>query len=176
MKFKRKNGIIFWTTGISGSGKSTLNKLIYPFIKKKFGPTLLLSGDDLRKTFQFNEYDKNYRLKVGKQYTNFLKLISKYKINVLFSVVGLFNELHKFNKKNLKNYVEIFIDANFKKTEIRKQKFFYKKKISNVWGRDIRPEFPKKPHIIIKNNYEKSIYTLSKELKKKINNLKINFI
>ena len=175
MKFKRQSGIIFWTTGISGSGKSKLNKIIYPFIKKKFGPTLLLSGDDLRKIFQLNKYDKNYRLKVGKQYTSFLKLVSKYKINVLFSVVGLFNELHKFNRKNLKNYVEIFINANFKKTEIRKQKFFYKKKIKNVWGRDIIPEFPKKPNIIIKNNYKKSIGTLSKELIKKIDNLNINF-
>jgi adenylylsulfate kinase-like enzyme len=175
MKFKRENGIVFWTTGISGSGKSKLNKKIHPYIKKKFGPTLLLSGDDLRKIFQLNKYEKDYRLKIGKQYTNFLKLISKCKINVLFSVVGLFNELHKFNKKNLNNYIEIFIDANFKKTEIRKQKFFYKKKTNNVWGRDIRPEFPKKPHIIVKNNYKKSINILSKELIKKIDDLKINF-
>ena len=53
MKIKKKFGIVFWTTGISGSGKSTLNKNIYKFINKNFGPTLIISGDDLRKTFKF---------------------------------------------------------------------------------------------------------------------------
>jgi adenylylsulfate kinase-like enzyme len=73
-------------------------------------------------------------MKVGKQYTKLLRIFIANKINVLFSAVGLFHELHKYNRKQLKNYIEIFIDANFKKTEIRKQKFFYKTKINNVWS------------------------------------------
>ena len=176
MKINKKYGIVFWITGISGSGKSTLSKSIYPFIKKKFGPTIILSGDNLREIFKLNKYDKNYRMKVGKQYTKFLKLISLNKINILFSVVGLFHELHKYNRKQLKNYIEIFIDANFKKTELRKQKSFYKTKINNVWGRDIKPEYPKNPHIVIKNNFQKNKSFLSMELIKKINKLRFKFI
>ena len=128
MRLYRKYGIIFWITGISGSGKTTLSKKIYPFIKKKFGPTIILSGDNLRKIFKLNKYDKYNRMQIGKQYTKLLRLIIANKVNVLFSVVGLFHELHKYNRKQLKNYIEILIDANFKKTELRKQKFFYKKK------------------------------------------------
>jgi adenylylsulfate kinase-like enzyme len=176
MRLDKKYGIVFWITGISGSGKTTLSKSICPFIKKKFGSTVLLSGDNLRRIFKLNRYEKNYRKQLGKKYTLFLKHISANKINILFSVVGLFEELHIFNRKHLRNYIEIFIDANLKKTEKRKEKFFYRKKTKNVWGKDIKPEFPKKPHIIIKNNYKKSINTLSKELIKKINDLKINFI
>ena len=115
-------------------------------------------------------------MKVGKQYTKILKLISLNKINILFSVVGLFHELHKYNRKQLKNYIEIFIDANFKKTELRKQKSFYKTKINNVWGRDIKPEYPKNPHIVIKNNFQKNKSFLSMELIKKINKLRFKFI
>ena len=115
-------------------------------------------------------------MQVGKKYTKFLKLIISNKVNVLFSVVGLFHELHKYNRKKLKNYVEILIDSNFKKTELRKQKFFYKNKINNVWGRDIEPEYPKKPHIVLKNNFKKNKNSLSKELIKKINNLRFKFI
>ena len=176
MKIYKKYGIVFWVTGISGSGKTTLSRKIYPFVKKKFGPTIILSGDNFRKIFKLNRYDKNYRMQLGKQYTKLLRFIVANKINVLFSVVGLFQALHIYNRKQLKNYIEILIDSNFKKTELRKQKFFYKNKINNVWGKDIKPEFPKKPHIIIKNNYKKSINTLPKELIKKINDLKINFI
>lgn len=173
MKFNKKHGLVFWVTGISGSGKTTLSKSIYPFIKKNFGSTILLSGDNLRRIFKLNRYEKNYRKQLGKKYTLLLKHISANKINILFSVVGLFHELHKYNRKHLKNYVEIFIDASFKKTEHRKQKFFYKKKINNVWGRDIVPEYPKNPDIVIKNNFNKSIKLLSEELIKKITDLKI---
>jgi adenylylsulfate kinase len=176
MEFNKKYGLVFWITGISGSGKSTLSKKIHSHIKKKFGPTILLSGDNLRKIFKFNQYDKNYRLIIAKKYTGLVKLISANKINVLFSVVGLFHELHKYNRKNLKNYVEIFIDADFKKTKLRKEKFFYKKITNNVWGGDIIPEYPKNPHITIKNNFLKSKDTLCKELIGKIKNLKIKFI
>jgi adenylylsulfate kinase len=176
MKLNKKYGVVFWVTGISGSVKTTLSKSIYPFIKKNFGSTILLSGDNLRRIFKLNRYEKNYRKELGKKYTLLLKHISANKINILFSVVGLFHELHRYNRKHLKNYVEIFIDASFKKTEQRKQKFFYKKKINNVWGRDIVPEYPKNPHIILKNNFKKNKNSLSFELIKKINNLRFKFI
>jgi len=176
MKIYKKYGIVFWVTGISGSGKTTLSKSIYSFIKNKFGPTILLSGDNLRSIFKLKKYDKNSRLNIGIRYTRILKLIISNKINVLFSVVGLFNKLHKYNRVNLKNYVEILIEANFKKTAERKEKYFYKKKTNNIWGKDIKPEYPKKPDIKIKNDFKKSKKFLTKELIKKIEKLKIKYI
>ena len=38
------------------------------------------------------------------------------------------------------------------------------------------PEDPKKPHIVLKNNFKKNKNSLSKELIKKINNLRFKFI
>ena len=176
MTIRRKYGVVFWITGISGSGKTSLSREICPFVKKNFGPTIILSGDNLRRIFKLHKYDKSYRIQIGKQYTKLLRLIIANKVNVLFSVVGLFHELHRYNRAQLKNYIEIFIDSSFKKTEMRKQKFFYKKKTNNVWGRDIKPEYPKNPHIILKNNFQKTKKYLSIELIKKINNLKFKFI
>jgi adenylylsulfate kinase len=176
MKMHKKYGIVFWITGISGSGKSMLSKNIYSFIKKKFGKTIILSGDNLRRIFKLNKYDKETRLQNGKNFSNLLNLISRSKVNLLFSVVGLFHELHNYNRKNIKNYIEIFIDSDFKKAELRGQKYFYKKNTINVWGRDIKPELPKKPHITIKNNFKKSKNSLSTELRNKINNLNIKFV
>ena len=176
MYLKKNYGIVFWITGISGSGKSMLSKNIYTFIKKKFGKTVILSGDNLRRIFKLNKYDKESRFQNGKNFSDLLNLISRNKVNLLFSVVGLFHELHNYNRKNIKNYIEIFIDADFKKVELRRQKYFYKKNTINVWGRDIKPELPKKPHITIKNNFKKNKKSLSIELKNKINNLNIKFI
>ena len=47
-KINKNKGLIFWITGISGSGKTTLSKKISNFVKKNYGPTLVISGDDLR--------------------------------------------------------------------------------------------------------------------------------
>ena len=52
MKKKRRDprkGILFWVTGLSGSGKTTISKKIVKDIEKLYGPTLLISGDDIRK-------------------------------------------------------------------------------------------------------------------------------
>ena len=51
----RKKGFVFWITGLSGSGKTTLGKNIKDFIQKKYGPTLLIHGDDIRNIFNFKK-------------------------------------------------------------------------------------------------------------------------
>ena len=51
-------GILFWVTGLSGSGKSSIAKKIWPTIKRKFGPTILVNGDDMRSIFKLNKYDR----------------------------------------------------------------------------------------------------------------------
>ena len=48
------------------------------------------------------------------------------------------------------------------------KKYFYRVKTSNVWGNDLKPEFPKKPDIIIHNNFKKSTAQLTSLLLSKI--------
>tara|TARA_B110000971_G_C19602616_1_gene316782 strand:- start:198 stop:353 length:156 start_codon:yes stop_codon:yes gene_type:complete len=48
---KYNKGILFWITGFSGSGKTQISKKIHSQIKKNYGSTILLSGDDIRKIF-----------------------------------------------------------------------------------------------------------------------------
>ena len=47
----KRKGILFWITGLSGSGKTSLAKLIKKDIINKYGPTIVLSGDELRKIY-----------------------------------------------------------------------------------------------------------------------------
>lgn len=61
-KINKNKGIVFWITGLSGSGKTTLAKKITPEIRKIFGPTVVISGDDIRKIFKIKGYTKAERL------------------------------------------------------------------------------------------------------------------
>ena len=75
-KINKNKGILFWITGLSGSGKTVLAEKIKKDITKKYGPTLLVSGDDLRKIFKFNKYTAEERKILGKYYCNFAKFIT----------------------------------------------------------------------------------------------------
>jgi cytidine diphosphoramidate kinase len=170
MKDSQSNKKIFWITGLSGSGKSSIGRVILPKIKRKFGNTILINGDDIRDIFNLKTYDRSFRVNIGKYYFNLCMFLLKQNFNVIFTVVGLWHEVQKYNRLKGKNrYVEIFIEADIKKLVKRKSKFFYRKKVKNVVGLNIKPEFPKKPDIKIKNNFNKTISELSKEIFSKIN-------
>tara|TARA_B100001769_G_C21937779_1_gene505250 strand:+ start:107 stop:658 length:552 start_codon:yes stop_codon:yes gene_type:complete len=168
-KRSRKKGILFWITGLSGSGKTTLGKTIHKDITKLYGPTIMISGDNLRKIFKLNGHKKEERLKLSNSYCQFAKYLTNQKINIIFAVVSMFDKPRKWNRQNIKNYVEIYVKSDLKKIiRLRKKKIYHKKNIKNLVGIDIVPEFPKKPNIIIKNFFSKSKEKISKELVQKI--------
>ena len=108
----KKKGILFWITGLSGSGKTTLAKKILKFITNKYGQTIIVSGDDIRKIFDYEKFDKNSRLKYALSYCKLCKLITEQGTNVIISTVSMYHRIRNWNKKNIKNYLEIYIEAD----------------------------------------------------------------
>ena len=102
-------------------------------------------------------------------YCKLAKFITNQKINLIFAVVGLIDETRKWNKKNIDNYIEIYLKSDVKKiVNFNKKKIYHQKNVNNIVGVHIQPELPKKPDIIIENNFDRSINSLSNELIKKI--------
>lgn len=166
-RFAKNKGILFWITGVSGSGKSSLGKNIKKEIINLYGPTLLINGDNLRKIFKLYDYSIKGRLDNGLKFTKLAKFITDQKINIIFCLVGMFHKIRSENKKNIKNYIEIYIKTDIKKIiKLKKKKIYLKKK--NIVGLDLIPEFPKSADIILKNNFDQNIKYLSNELIKKI--------
>jgi len=162
---------LFWITGLSGSGKTTIAEKIKIQISKKYGPTLTLSGDDLRKIFSFNKFSKKQRLNYALSYSKFCKRIIDENINLIFSTVSLFHKVRKWNRANINNYVEIYIKSDINEIIKKKNKFFYKGNFKNIVGKNLRAEFPVSPDIIIENKFTKPLNKLSEELLKKVRNL-----
>ena len=171
-KINNKEGILFWITGLAGSGKTTIARSIKKYIESEFGPTLILSGEDLRNILQSKKYAKKDRLKFSQQKRKFCKSILKQKINIIFSTISLFESVRKKNKREISNYIEIYIKSDLKKIiKLKKKKIYHKKSEKNIWGIDIKPEFPKNPDIQIRNNFYKNPRLLGKELRNKISQL-----
>lgn len=168
-KLNKKKGILFWITGLSGSGKTVIAENIKNNIIKNYGPTLLVSGDDLRQIFEFNKYTAKERKLLGRYYCNFAKFITNQKINLIFASVAMRNSTRNWNRKNIDNYLEIYIKSDIQIIiKAKKKKIYHKKNSGDIVGIDIKPQLPKNPDITINNNFKKSIDTLSKELIRKI--------
>ena len=163
-----KKGIVFWVTGLAGSGKTTYAKLLKPLISKKFGPTIVISGDDLRKIFGLKGFSLSDRRNIVKKYCLFLKFITNQKINVIFAVIGMMDDIRKNNRNMFKNYVEIYIKSNLKNLKKINKKNLYKGNKKNVVGIDIRPELPKKPLVTFVNNFKENKKKQTKKIYLKI--------
>ena len=168
----KKKGIVFWITGLSGSGKSTIAKYIKKKIEKKYGNTVIINGDDIRKIFNFQNYELKERKKLSMQYSKLAIFLSNQGLNIIMPVVAMFDQVREFNKKNIKYYVEVYIETNIKQLISRKDKNFYKKKSKNIIGVDLKYEKPKKPDNLIKNKFGNKTKKLGKKLIEKIYNLK----
>jgi adenylylsulfate kinase-like enzyme len=163
----KKKGVLFWITGLSGSGKTTLAKKIFPFIKKKYGPSVHLDGDNLRQILNLHGYTFKDRISNSEKFTKIAKFLTDQGLNVVFSLVGLMDKPRAWNRKNIINYVEIYIKSDVKKIILKNKKKIYRNK-KNIVGLNIQPQFPKKPDIIIENKFDKNLVDLNLELQNKI--------
>ena len=159
----KKKGILFWITGLPGAGKTSIANKIINTLNKEFGNTILFNGDDIRKIFELNDYSLTGRKRIGMQYSKLFQKITDQKINILFAGGVLIEEVRKRNKKNINNYVEIYLKSSKKKIISKNFKKLYNT-TKNLVGLTIKPEYPKNPHITIYNNFDKSINELSEEL------------
>ena len=148
-------GFCYWVTGLSGSGKTTLSTLLKHHLDKNLStPTLLLDGDKMREVLDSNTNNLSDRLKRTYQYSRLCKLITDQHINVVIAVIGLFHEVHVWNKSNIENYVEIFLDTPIEELKRRDTKGIYSNHMmsqkKDIMGIDLKVELPKKPNILIK--------------------------
>ena len=171
---KNSHGKVFWITGLSGSGKTTLGKLLYKSIKEDENNTIHLDGDELREILNFEkQYDVKSRKNIAKIYSKICKKISEQNINVIISTISMFHSIRNWNKKNIKNYIEVYIKVSKQKLYDRDDKNIYRSfsegKIKDVVGMDISFEEPKNPDIIIYDESLNSIKNCIEKIKKLAN-------
>jgi len=152
---QKDNGMLVWITGLPGSGKTTLANAVY----KKIGlviPAIHIDGDHFR-AIMGNDlgHSMKDRLENAYRITRLNKHLTDQGITVICSTVSLFREIHRWNRKNHKKLMEIYIDTPMDILMRRDQKGMYtgaaKKQVKNVRGFDQGFDMPQKPDMIIRN-------------------------
>lgn len=133
--------------GLAGSGKTTIAREIYTHLNPNVKNLVYLDGDEFREIFGSNQkYDKSSRIKIAKQKANLCKILLEQNINVICTGISLFKENYEYNRKIIKNYIEIYIECDFDELLKRDQKGLYSgainQDIKNVVGVDIKFDKP----------------------------------
>lgn len=163
-------GIVYWITGLSGAGKTTLGRLLYRDQKAEKENVVILDGDELREIINNKDYSKEGRKQVAKQYSKMCKMLSDQGIDVVICTISMYDEVREWNRENIENYCEIFIEVPMDELIRRDQKKLYsralKRELTNVMGIDTDFEAPKNPDIKINNDgylEVKDVYDILKE-------------
>ena len=101
--------MVIWITGISGAGKTTLGKCLK---KKNIKIFYILMVICLEKFFK---NDINYTLKDrdvnAQRLTRLIKHLSLQDLNIIVAANITSSKYRIWCRKNIKNYIEIFIEA-----------------------------------------------------------------
>ena len=166
--------MVIWIIGLSGSGKTTLANEIVANTNIESKNTILLDGDLIREIFGNDlGYSMEERLLNANRICQLGKFLDDQGINVVCSILSIFPETREWNRKNVRDYYEVFIDVPIEMLVERDSKGIYGKynrgEISEVVGMDINFPIPDKVDLVIKNTKSKSdLLTYAKYIVKKL--------
>ena len=148
--------MVIWLIGLSGAGKSTLANEIVAGANRERKNTILLDGDVIREIFGNDlGYSMEDRLKNAQRICKLGKFLDSQGYNVVTAILSLFPESREWNRRNIENYYEVFIDSPIESLIERDSKGLYAKfnraEISEVAGMDIDFPKPEKADLVIKN-------------------------
>lgn len=155
------DGVVYLITGLAGAGKTTLGNKLFDYIKLEKKNVVFWDGDILRDVFDEeydHKYDRESRQKASMRDAKIITMLSKQGIDVVVSVIAMFDCFRESLRKEAGAYYEIFLDCDMDTLKKRDKNGLYSKALNNeitdVVGIDIVPELPNHPDLRIKNDGE----------------------
>jgi adenylyl-sulfate kinase len=152
-------GFVLWFTGLSGSGKTTIANIIEEELMQRGINIERLDGDVVRQSltrdlgFSKEDRDKNIE-RVG----FVAKLLSRNQVGVIAAFISPYRSVRDQLRKELTNFIEVYVYAPLELCIARDVKGMYAKaingEIKNFTGISDPYEAPLEPEIIIPTHAE----------------------
>lgn len=162
---------LYWITGLSGAGKTTIGKALYEKLKERSQSVVFLDGDKLREIFgSLHGHSIAERKLLAQCYSNLCRMLTEQGMDVVCATMSLFCEVHDYNRQNIPNYLEIFVECDMQELIRRDQKGIYSKalngELDDVIGVNAPYDRPASCDLVIDNTEKKN---LGKIIRKIIN-------
>ena len=146
-------GKVVWITGLSGSGKSTIASEVVKQFENEGLKVCMLDGDGIREAMDNDlGYHFGDRLKSAYRMSRLAKMFSQQGLNVVVATISLFKEIHDFNRSELKNYIEVYMENDVALLQRQNSKSIYTDCDANeVVGLGLNYDLPDNPNLKINN-------------------------
>lgn len=146
--------MVVWLTGLSGAGKTTIAEAIVREAKPCFPSLVLIDGDVIRDLFGAGlGFDEEARKQQIGRIQRLAKFLACQNVPVIVSALYSNPELMHWNRLNLPDYFEIYVDTPLDTVIARDTKGLYSKaqagELLHVVGLDIPWHIPKNPDMVI---------------------------
>ncbi len=154
-------GSVVWITGLSGAGKTTIAEALKARLERQGQAPILLDGDTLRGLFaNGDKFDAASRLELARNYGRLCQMLAKQGQTVICATISMRQPIYDWNRKNLPNYVEVFLDVPLETRQARDPKGYYAAlhngALNDFAGQDQAVDLPPSPDVHIKPDTEKS--------------------
>ena len=161
--------MVIWVTGISGAGKTTVCQELVHVLKKDLPQTVLLDGDVIRDAFGNDlGYAEAARKIQIQRIQRLAKALSDQDLVVVVAALYAHPDLLAWNRENIQDYYEVYIDAPLDLVRERDPKGLYAKvaagTMPDVVGIDIPWHAPEQPDLVIDARQPDSPQTIAQRL------------
>jgi adenylylsulfate kinase len=168
---KKHLGFTIWFTGLPCCGKTTIANQVAVILKKRGYLAEQLDGDLIRQNFSSDlSFSKKDRDENIKRATFLAKMLSRNNVVVLASFVSPYKKQRRKARKEIKNFVEVYVRCPLKICMKRDVKGMYRKalegKIKHFTGVDDPYEEPENPDLIVDTDVESVEESVGKVLQK----------
>jgi len=164
-----------WLTGIPASGKSTISILLRDYLQKNNMPVIILDGDEIRKTVSKDlGFSPQDRKEHNRRVIEIAKLLVKNNFTAIIPLISPYKETRDLARKEIPNFVEVYVKASLDTCIKRDPKGLYKKakngEITNLTGLQSPYEEPINPELILdteKSTPQQCLDTITSYLEQK---------
>ena len=167
-----KKGFTIWFTGLSGSGKTTVSRLVQDKLRERGLMNVeILDGDIVRthlsKGLGFSKEDRDTNIK---RIAFVCNLLTRNGVPNIAAAISPYREIRDYARKEIGNFVEVFVKCSLEKLIERDVKGLYKKalagEIKHFTGVSDPYEEPLNPEVMLETDKETLEESAQKIIKK----------
>ncbi len=165
---------VIWLTGIPGSGKTTLALELQKVYQQKGLSIEILDGDEIRKTLSKDlGFSPEDRKEHNRRVIFVAQILVKNGVTTIVPLISPYRETRAYARKEIPNFVEVWVKASVEECKKRDPKGLYKKalagEIKNLTGLQAPYEEPENAELVLdteKHSVEESADLIISTVKK----------
>ena len=157
MASENRTGFAIWITGLPASGKSTVTAALARQLRERGIKVAVLESDILRKVFSTHpSYDEHDREYFYGSLAFIGRVLTEHGIAVIFDATANLRSYRERARRQIPNFMEVFVDCPLEVCIQRDPKGIYKKGLQgeapHVPGLQAAYEPPEKPDVFIRGD------------------------